>query len=244
VAQGYLVYNHSGFVALLPFIEQGNLFKQYNYRMVGSTSSPYSLPIGANPATNPNRIVGAANIPIYVCPSDQSPPPQVTDQPDSNYFYERKNTRRSNYLFNTGAYTDYDAPYANITNPSAKGVFGNNGATAVNRMRDGNSNTIMIGESTQIHTSTSFGPYWGSGTHTSVHGRGYYIDFTPNYPYGNCSGSSTVKCTYAWGFSSRHTATTNFVYGDGSVRGIADGIDYLVFRGVNTPEGGENIVAP
>jgi hypothetical protein len=28
------------------------------------------------------------------------------------------------------------------------------------------------------------------------------------------------------------------------VRGISDGIDYLVFRGVCTPNGGENIVAP
>src|SRR6516165_7515256 len=28
--QPYVIYNHSGFIALLPFIEQGPLFKQYN----------------------------------------------------------------------------------------------------------------------------------------------------------------------------------------------------------------------
>ena len=38
--QPYVIYNHSGFVALLPFIEQDNLFKQYNYSFIGSPSSP------------------------------------------------------------------------------------------------------------------------------------------------------------------------------------------------------------
>jgi prepilin-type N-terminal cleavage/methylation domain-containing protein len=243
----FTVYNHTGFVALLPFIEQGNLFKQYNYQQVGSSSAPNGAPIGLdNQATNPNRIVASKNIPIYVCPSDEVPAPQVTSNAFSTTdYYERWNTRRSNYLFNTGAYTDYDNDWSTKA-LSARGMFGNNGATAVNRMRDGSSNTIAIGESTQLHTSTSFGPYWGSGTHTSVHGRGYYLDFVPNYPYGLCAGGTTggAMCTYAWGWSSRHTGITNFVYGDGSVRPIADGIDYLVFRGVCTPDGGEPIVVP
>src|SRR5947209_13050626 len=30
--QPYVIYNHSGFVALLPYIEQGNLFNQYSYQ--------------------------------------------------------------------------------------------------------------------------------------------------------------------------------------------------------------------
>jgi prepilin-type processing-associated H-X9-DG protein len=77
--------------------------------------------------------------------------------------------------------------------------------------------------------------------HTAVHGRGYYIDFTPNYPYGLCSGSSSRKCTYAWGFSSKHSGITNFVFLDGSVRAISDGIDYLTFRYLQTPDNGEVI---
>ena len=73
---------------------------------------------------------------------------------------------------------------------TARGAFGNDGATAVGRTPDGTSNTLAIGESTQLHTSAEYGPYWGAGTHTAVHGRGYYAGFTPNYPYGNCAGSS------------------------------------------------------
>src|SRR5437762_9644214 len=40
----YLIYNHSGFIALLPYIEQTVLFSQYNYNYVGSSSSPYGIP--------------------------------------------------------------------------------------------------------------------------------------------------------------------------------------------------------
>src|SRR5262249_15769867 len=139
-----------------------------------------------------------------------------------------------------GAYTDYDAAWSS-TSIGARGPFGNDGATSISRVKDGTSNTIGIGESTQIHTSSSYGPYWGYGTHTSVPGRGHYQGLPPNYPYGNCSGSSTLKCTYAWGFSSWHDGVTNFVFLDGSVRPISDGMDYLTFRYLQTPDGGEVI---
>ena len=233
--QPYVVYNHTGFVALLPYIEQDNLFRQYNYQNAASTSSPYGIPTGPDPSGNPNRVVASTLIKIFSCPSDEDPP-QVTS---TSSFYERQNTRRSNYLFNTGAYTDYNGPWGS-TNASARGAFGNDGATQIT-MQDGTSNTIAIGESKQLHTSSAYGPYWGAGTHTAVHGRGYYSNYTPNYPYGNCSGSSTKKCQYAWGFGSYHTGTTNFLMSDGSVSGVRDGINYLTFRALGTPNGGEVI---
>ena len=239
--QPYVVYNHTGFVALLPYIEQDNLFRQYNYAYVASTSSPYGILTGPDPSPNPNRIVAQQFIKIYQCPSDDNPGPQVTSSDAGTMnFYERSGVRRSNYLFSTGAYTDYDGPWAQ-TGSYARGAFGNDGAASITNMVDGTSNTIAIGESTQIHTSSSYGPYWGAGTHTAVHGRGYYSDFIPNYPYGYCSGSSTRKCTYAWGFASKHAGGTNFLFCDGSVKTIRDGIDYLTFRYLQTPDGGEVI---
>src|SRR5262249_17387885 len=79
--QPYVIYNHSGFVALLPFIEQDNLFKQYNYQYVGSPSSPYGLPIGPDPNPNPNDAVAATLVKVYVCPGDANPPPVETRNP-------------------------------------------------------------------------------------------------------------------------------------------------------------------
>jgi len=244
-----LVYNHTGFVALLPFVEQDPLFKTYNYQYASSLSSPYSLPVGPSPSGNPNHAVGGTFVKVYTCPSDENPGPVINAGAGNTAdFYERTSARRSNYLFNTGLYTDYDAPWASMTAPAYKGPFGNDGAAAIGRIPDGTSTTIAIGESTQIHTSTSFGPYWGYGTHTSVHGRGWYnvsngqgFDFVPNYPYGACAGSTTKKCTYAWGWSSKHSGVTNFVMLDGSVRGIRDGISAPTFGALCTHEGGEVI---
>jgi len=50
--QGYIIYNHSGFVALLPYIEQDNLFKQYNYHASTSVSSPYGIAVATQSASN------------------------------------------------------------------------------------------------------------------------------------------------------------------------------------------------
>src|SRR5262245_6332442 len=145
--QPYRVYNHTGFVALLPYIEQTPLFKPYNYQFVSSSSSPYSPApggqpnyqnprgaiIGPNPDPNPNPAVAATLLPIYVCPADENPPPLITSSDArTNYFYERVSARRSNYLFNTGAYTDYDAPWSS-TSIGARGPFAHDGATSIGR---------------------------------------------------------------------------------------------------------------
>jgi prepilin-type N-terminal cleavage/methylation domain-containing protein/prepilin-type processing-associated H-X9-DG protein len=239
----YLIYNHSGFIALLPYLEQDNLFKQYNYYLAGSTSSPYGIPTAPDPTNNPNRIVASQQIKVFTCPADDKPPKVTSSDARTTGFYERDAVRRSNYLFSTGAYTDYNSDWA-TTAAYARGAFGNNGAASLSNMHDGTSNTLMIGESKQLHTSTAYGPYWGSGTHTSVHGRGYYSNFTPNYPYGLCAGSSSassVRCQYAWGFGSWHGGGTNFVFGDGSVKLISDNVDYLTFAYLGTPDGGEVI---
>jgi len=113
--QTYVVYNHTGFVAILPYIEQENLFKQYNYSYVSSSSNPYGLPLGSDPNPNPNRIVAQTYLKVYTCPADENPGPQISSLPRSSDFYERDNFRRSNYLFNTGQYTDYDAPWSSTS---------------------------------------------------------------------------------------------------------------------------------
>ncbi|MCZ2340527.1 MAG: DUF1559 domain-containing protein [Bacteroidales bacterium] len=207
--------------------------------MASSVSSPYGKPVGNNPSPNPNQNVCKAFIKVYTCPSDQSPPPVVTaSSGTASNFYERTTVSRSNYLFNAGSTNDYNAAYGTIA-VASQGAFGNDGAANIATMTDGTSNTVAIGESKQQHTSNDYGPYWGAGTHTSVHGHTNGSSYLPNYPYGNCPGSTTKKCQYAWGFGSYHTGVTNFLMCDGAVRVIRDSVDYTSFKAAMTPNNGE-----
>ena len=268
--QEYRVYNHSGFVALLPYIEQSALFNQYNYQNVGNTSrdTNRTYQFGPDPTGNPNRIVISTPLKTYTCPSDQNPAP-VEVWPSSSHssyglqrFYERMppGVARSNYLFSTGYYTDYDRDWAACA-IWARGAFGNNGAASISSMPDGTSNTLMVGEATQTRHSASYGPYWG-GIHTGVHGRilhctrnnadcpnGYVASGGTNLATSvrHCAINGTYSAgppvtQYAWQFSSKHTGGANFVLCDGSVRFIRDGVDYVgVLMPLSTPEGGEVI---
>jgi prepilin-type N-terminal cleavage/methylation domain-containing protein/prepilin-type processing-associated H-X9-DG protein len=260
----YRTFNHTGFVALLPYIEQGALFSRYDYKQISNGSNPYGYTMGpdAGGVNNPNRVIASTPIATYTCPSDDNPAPVMTTADAAGSFYERlaPGVARSNYLFNTGYYTDYDRDWA-VSAIWARGPFGNNGASMLGSMRDGTSNTLAIGESAQIHTSTSYGPYWGAGVHTSVHGRilqvtpglvqqsgGTDITTATNYcaintPTGRLvSGTTGVagNYQYAWGFGSRHTGGANFVLCDGSVKFVRNTVDYIsVLQCLATPEGSE-----
>jgi prepilin-type N-terminal cleavage/methylation domain-containing protein/prepilin-type processing-associated H-X9-DG protein len=174
-ASQYRVMNHTGFIALLPHIEQGNLFASYDYKLAANGSNPYGQTLGPDPTGNPNRIVGAQQIKTLVCPGDAVPGPVMVTGDAQGAFYERgvnglyPGVTRGNYLFSTGYYTDYDRDY-DVSAIWARGAFGNNGAANLG-MRDGTSNTLAIGEATQDLHSSSYGPYPLAGTHTAVHGR-------------------------------------------------------------------------
>ena len=183
----------------------------------------------------PNAEVVATRIAVYECPSDDDP----NDPSEKGYGpYARTHARRSNYLFGTGAYTDYSGQY----DPKYlyAGAFGNNGAAKLGSIRRGTSQTIAVGESKQLHTSSSYGPYWGAGTHTAVHGYTPPSDskFNVNYPYGKCSGNPDYFCQYAWGFGSWHPGGANFVFCDGSVHFLVDEISYPTLVALNTPNSG------
>ncbi|MFO0877533.1 MAG: DUF1559 domain-containing protein [Gemmataceae bacterium] len=235
----WYVYNHSGFVFLLPFIEQENLFKQYDFTGPACLSSPYGQPyrVAAVPANNVT--VQSQKMKTYSCPSDRDP--EIVVDATAG-FYHRPNTARSNYLFSAGGYTDYDSPLA--MNNAAAGAFGHNSKTKIADIQDGTSSTIAIGESVQRKegTSTSFGPYWGSGTHTAVTG---YTPSSSALFNINARYTSTCtlgpRCVYAWVYSSFHSGGANFVMCDGSVRFIAESIAYPTFYALNTKAAGETI---
>jgi prepilin-type N-terminal cleavage/methylation domain-containing protein/prepilin-type processing-associated H-X9-DG protein len=243
----YLVYNHTGFTLLLPYLEQEALYRRYDFTKPSANSSNTSssgncvptmlanYPAGATGTAN-EEVVGA-QVPVYECPSDVSPPEVVTDNAAASADYWRSNARRSNYLFST-----YGAAYFILYNkydPAKRAPFGVNSKCTLTAIADGTSNTIAVGESKQIKTSAKFGGYWGSGTRTAEYGYTASASYTINYPYGPCADGSGQMCQYAGGYGSFHTAGANFVLCDGSVRFLRETLPYATLKAMSTIAGEE-----
>jgi prepilin-type N-terminal cleavage/methylation domain-containing protein/prepilin-type processing-associated H-X9-DG protein len=255
------VYSHTGFTLLLPYIEQDNLFRRYDMSLPSTheawdgyagaaghvPSDLANYPQGVRGTTN-EAVVGT-HLKVYTCPSDQNPPPVENFSLSGGYWaYSGTNQRRSNYLFNTYRATDYTSSYS--VGSSGAGAFGTNGAATLTTIRDGTSNTIAIGEARQQMCSTYFGPRWGSGVHTAVHGYVPDYRFHINYPAGRDTSlcySSNPRIQilqYAWGFGSWHTSGANFLFCDGSVRFLPDSMSFPVFQALASINGGETVNVP
>jgi prepilin-type N-terminal cleavage/methylation domain-containing protein/prepilin-type processing-associated H-X9-DG protein len=251
----YQVYNHSGFLLLLPFIEQDNLYKQFDFRYPACDSAfahsgaACSRSMLANGGVNANNAaVVSAKIEIHLCPTDPGHPkgPVTTTPYSTSDAYAETTGRRTNYLFSSYRGHDYTVPYK--ANTAGAGMFGNNGAARFLDVIDGLSNTLMVGESRQRGCSDYYGPRWGSGTHTAVHGHVADTYHQINYP---CGGDPNCRCgslpasdpraglQYAWGFGSWHSGGANFVFGDGSVHFLSDGTPLAVLQALASINGGE-----
>jgi len=206
---------------LLDDVEQGNLQKRIDFR------SDIGAPVNAMARVQP--------LAIFRCPSDDGPPTFTTagrpvDVALANYIG----------MFGTPEITD---------DPSGgNGIFYRNSHTRFSEISDGLSNTLMIGErSSNLALSTwtgavpgaivppvrpsALGPE-GAGVlclgHTGAAAEGH----TPNNPTNHVDD-----------FFSRHTQGVNFLFGDGSVRNINNGINPVVWEALGTRAGGEPYTA-
>ena len=168
--------NTTGWALLLPQMDQAGAFKKYDFGNASSVSnpSPYTRTVaGYTPNDAINLPFSSMNLTGLNCPSHPEAGTPITSAPNTpTNFYSRNAARRTSYLFATGQFTDYDSAYgANLANVRL-GTFGNDGAATISAIKDGMSNTIAVGESWAgaWKTSTSYGPWGLSGTHTSVHG--------------------------------------------------------------------------
>jgi hypothetical protein len=104
-------------------------------------------------------------------------------------------------------------------------------------MKDGSSNTIVVGESKQMGKTAGtagvpddfpqFGPFWGNGVHTCCHMYTPQGDvrFTVNGRY-NTANPAALPAQYAWGTGSHHDGGAHYLLGDGAVRFLSNSIDY------------------
>jgi prepilin-type N-terminal cleavage/methylation domain-containing protein len=266
-------------IAILPYLEQGNLYQTYDI------NSPNCMPGNTKNCAPPMGTFNTQQIlKVYTCPSDvrgnQVLSPSTlapggggqTNPPEQFATSSYKAMSGVGRLDNTQSFAGFwDEALSAMTNPDYKDASGKilpgKGAffaiaynTGLNQMSltqisDGTSNTVFVGER---HTKTTQGrgPFWADSFNLYTMSSVYpYTTIDPVFPaqllpdFDLCSAkfsasttghTSNNYCKYGWG-SLHAGGLIQFVYGDGSVRGITQSIDLRVLAALSTVGGGEVI---
>ena len=243
--------NHSGMLFLLPFMEQTPLHSQINFSVATAERNPN----GQSPAplSAVNDPFTKTRLKMLECPSHPQAGEDAGISADVNYTF--RNSKRTNYIFSTGVYSDGSATYQQSYADIRQGAFGNNGSAKIADITDGTSSSLAFGEAAggRQKTATQYGPWGLQGVHTCCHGRVVtssttILDATTfatgtlcydqNYNINKdfISGTSGTACvplatrtgkSYAWNFNSLHPGGAQFTLCDGSTQFLAQTIDYL-----------------
>jgi prepilin-type N-terminal cleavage/methylation domain-containing protein/prepilin-type processing-associated H-X9-DG protein len=242
-------------IAILPFIEQQNLYDQYRQHLFNED------PL--------NAFVRTQILPVYICPSDVNT--RVTDRPASgpgaNLQYapgsyravSGKSRQHPNWPDNSEIWHDGGYAYRHRgalhhvgTKPS---IYGYNFLGDVSTERfatvlDGTSNTLMFGEyhtTTQNRRRTFWAYTYTSYNQSTVCGPCGSRTLVPSYdlcrvlPGGGLSPDN--PCKRAWG--SLHPNAIQFAMCDGSVRPIHTNVSMTLLANMASIHGQESdILAP
>jgi prepilin-type N-terminal cleavage/methylation domain-containing protein/prepilin-type processing-associated H-X9-DG protein len=226
----------SALFALLPYIEQGSVFQQFD--------SAWPLDNARFPATVNNGIfLRGFSISTYLCPSDTNPilSPGVNQVQPANYHPSMgptasisNNGNCSCPLFST--FQSFNLAGTNTNNPA--GPFTRNGWNYTGKFgdsTDGLSNTIFFGEvradcSNHVRVGWSHSNKWGIFTQVPIN----FDSCEPNQATATSKGKSPCAARCTWnsevGFKSRHTGGAQMLMGDGSVHFVAESIDMVIYN--------------
>lgn len=233
-----MVLNTTGFALILNQLEQTALNHSYNFNMPSSNATlsgtPNTTVVGASAGGQVvNSTAVGTMISSFACPSDL-PPEAVNDPTGTNGSqFARLNARRSNYLLCASRYDETISGWASSGRARDRGCFMNDSSIRIEDIRDGASNTCMVGESVQIHSSPDFGPYWGCGSWGSTHGIVYFPGSANSTAYVP-NGTNQKTPPLAWVMSSKHPGGINVVFADGSVHFIKNSINPAIWYGLQT----------
>lgn len=225
------VNNRSGFVGMLPFIDQAPMYAQMNMSLSGLVA--------------PNLAFSQRILPALICPSDaDGSKTSITGQDAGTGIA----LAPSDYAFSMGDYTNLTQTtgmtlpeqisastyYANTVTTNGRGMFTRgNWSCRIAQVTDGMSNTIAIGEVIGNWCGWQVG--WGFQCFaTTAHAVNYQNSTLKN----SAAVTSHDPCI---GFRSQHVGGAHFLLGDGAVRFISENINGLTYNALASRAGGEVI---
>ncbi len=247
-------------ILILPQIDQAPLFNTFDLTQPITSNTPYS-----SAPTKNNQTARGTNLAVMLCPSDtynrtpfngSTSPSGLTGNCGDGWAHGDYGANASLGLMAATAYNFYDG--ADLTASTGgwngagsrylRGVMGANASLSIDDIRDGTSNTILLGEIRAGLTSFDCRGIWAmSGGPSALWGHGYFGD--DDGP--NCStlmADNMQSCSDVWtalggganvaaagmacfngngpnnetGARSLHQGGVNTCFADGSVHFISD----------------------
>lgn len=209
----------SGFVSILPHLEQGNTYNNYDFSLY------YTRP--------ENSDVSRQSMPTFLCPSMVLP----RDVPETR---GREVGGPSSYLLNEGT-ASYMLKADGMFGAHWPGLGRHNPHFGFESVADGTSNTLAVSETTYnyrdyLWSARAPAPLAG----TVRHGLARWVVGYPRVAMGTTRFpiNDFTTITLA-GYSSQHMGGVNALLVDGSVHFINESIDPGTFNAMSTRGGGE-----
>ena len=206
---------------ILPYMEQEGIYSMIDFGAAGAWYGPPAQ----NLAASQTKISG------YLCPSDVQEGELVLvydTQVPSAAPRQTNMTGVSDSV--TWSCPDPVAGPWGKQYPVCNGVFGERRGCQISEIRDGTSNTLMVGENTGGGKGTNLGYFWAS----------WDVADTSNGINGFLSVPGGGKWTTAGqnaGFSSWHSGGCNFLLCDGSVSFVSQNIGTASLAALTTRDG-------
>ncbi|SFJ24274.1 DUF1559 domain-containing protein [Planctomicrobium piriforme] len=224
---GENVLNHTGWLMLLPYVDQAPLYNQYNFSLATGIHNPGSGTVagGTTTATNPNLNLSKRVLNFLICPSDSSS--KTEPGSTSDYGCGVSGSGRSSYGFSTNSanptYMWKDLAYA------SRAMFGMNSDTRMQDIIDGTSNTVAVVETT-LDVDNGEAGVWACAAHV---GMGINLAATQGINnFTCCTWRVPANAQYQlyrvgeYGSpGSSHSGGIHVLLGDGSVRFLSETID-------------------
>jgi prepilin-type N-terminal cleavage/methylation domain-containing protein/prepilin-type processing-associated H-X9-DG protein len=219
----------TGFIQIMPFLERDDIASRWD------KNERRNSELDADGDGFTNAMLTQMKISTFTCPSMTAPGGQLPENRAPCSYLFAAGTQDVVGLhygrFLPGGEPVYDgAIVPTITNQDANST-NFNAETTMGTLRDGSSNTFMLGEtdfSPRGVPSTEPGGFWAFG----------YIGYawgTTHHPFNK---HDHVTRSFG-GFRSEHPGGGNFLRCDGSVAFMAEGIDQVAYDSFGTRSGGE-----
>lgn len=228
---GPAILNHTGWLMLLPYIDQAPLYNQFNFswatgiRAVGAGEFVVG---GTSPTTNTNLNLSKNVIPMLICPTDNGP--QTYASASSFYGCGVADSARTSYGFSVNS--GNGGTLWKSVSSTTRALFGLNSNSRIRDITDGTTNTVAVVETT-LDVDDGETQSWACSSHV---GQG--INLAAARGINNflcCSWRSPPNAQFQigrngeWGEpGSQHPGGIHVLLADGSTRFLSENIDTTI----------------